>query len=107
MQLDDGRGIDPGRIQWETEAVDKTADEHFAEAGSKQAGDQKLSAAAKWLQEFLTEPQLQTVIVSAGKRQGFKERTLQRAAKSLELPKTRTEQGLWQWEPAANSYLMP
>ena len=107
MQLHDGRGIDPGRIQWETDAIDKTADEHFAEAGAKQAGDQKLSAAAKWLQEFLTEPQLQTVIVSAGERQGFKERTLQRAAKSLELPKTRTDQGLWQWEPAADSYLIP
>jgi putative DNA primase/helicase len=107
IQLDDGRGIDPGRIHWETETVDKTADEHFAEASTKKAGDQKLSAAEKWLQEFLTEPQLQTVIVAAGARQGFKERTLQRAAKSLELPKTRTDQGLWQWEPAADSYLIP
>ena len=107
MQLDDGRGIDPGRIKWETEAVDKTADEHFAEAGSKQAGNQKLSAAAKWLQEFLAEPMLQTVIVAAGERQGFKERTLQRAASYLELPKTRTEKGLWQWEPAADPYVIP
>ena len=103
IQLDDGRGIDRGRIHWETETVDKTADEHFAEASTKKAGDQNYQQPKKWLQEFGQNPSYKRLSWQRG-RQGFKTNATT-CGQLLNSKPERTK--AMAMEPAADSYLIP
>lgn len=100
VRTDAGIVINSGRLGWEDEPVNKTADEHFAEAANRNSQPRKLTPAEKWLEDWLIEPTRQTVIVRSGKLAGFSERTLQRACNQLGLAKSREGQsGPVLWHP--------
>ncbi len=95
--VDDGEVC---RVEWESAPVTISADEALSDDAEPSESRSEVQEAADWLMESLNNgPVAQVEIIQRGKSEGFAERTLKRAKKSLGVRALKCGfQGRWSWE---------